>query len=62
MGHGVTIAVLAVSVVMDLILWWYMVRTNKRRKAGKEDYKIVGMTDEEVNELGDQSPRYIYAT
>ncbi|KAI6782784.1 putative MFS transporter [Emericellopsis cladophorae] len=33
---------------------------NKRRKAGKEDYKIEGMTDEDVNALGDRSPRFVY--
>lgn len=62
MGHAATIAVLAVSVVMDLVLWWYMVRMNRVRKAGKEDYKVVGMTEEQIKSMGDRSPRYIFVT
>jgi hypothetical protein len=35
---------------------------NTRQKEGKEDHKIAGMTEEEVNELGDESPRFMYTT
>ncbi|KAL9610940.1 MAG: hypothetical protein Q9167_004382 [Letrouitia subvulpina] len=62
MGHGVTIAILAVSVTMDAVLWSYMARTNRRRKAGKEDDKMEGMTEYEINEMGERSPRYIFVT
>jgi hypothetical protein len=34
--------------------------TNKRRAEGKEDHKIVGMSDEEIEEMGDESPRFKY--
>lgn len=62
MGHAVTIAVLAFSAVVSGVLWWGMVNINKRRAAGKEDGKMSGLTDEQIDELGDESPRYIYAT
>jgi hypothetical protein len=39
---------------------FYFSRINKRRREGKEDYKIAGMTEEEINELGDESPRFMY--
>lgn len=38
----------------------YLDQMNKRRKAGKEDYKIAGMSEEEVDALGDRSPRFVY--
>lgn len=38
----------------------YLHRVNQRRKAGKEDHKIQGMSDEEVDALGDESPRFVY--
>ena len=62
MGHSVTIAFMAVSGILSAILWWSMTRTNKKRKAGFEEGKIVGMTLEQVDDLGDESPRFLYAT
>ena len=57
-----TIAVLTVSGILDGVLWWSMIKTNKKRRAGKEDGKIQGLTEENIDELGDESPRFIYAT
>ena len=62
MGHSVTIALLALSAFVTGVLWWSMLRTNKRRRAGKEDWKAQEKTEEEIDELGDDSPKYIYAT
>lgn len=62
MGHAVTVAILMVSVTMDAVLWSYMARINRRRKAGKEDDKMQGMTEYQINEMGDRSPRYIFVT
>ena len=47
---------------MDATLWAGMSRANRRRKAGLEDYKLEGKTEKEVDDLGDDSPRYIYVT
>ena len=38
----------------------YYAFVNKNRAAGKYDYKVVGMSDEEIEELGDDSPRFMY--
>lgn len=38
----------------------YLARINKRRREGKEDYKIAGMTEEEIKGLGDKNPRFVY--
>ncbi|KAI4205287.1 MAG: hypothetical protein LQ350_000610 [Teloschistes chrysophthalmus] len=62
MGHAVTLALLALSAAVSGVLWYTYVRTNERRRAGLEDEKVRGMTDEEIDELGDESPRYIFAT
>lgn len=43
-------------------MWGYYTWVNKRRLQGKEDHKIAGMTDEEVKEMGDDSPRFVYVT
>ena len=43
-------------------MWVYYSFVNNRRAEGKEDPKIAGMSDEEVEELGDDSPRFTYVT
>jgi hypothetical protein len=40
--------------------WWYFGCQNRLRDAGAEDYKIREKIDEEVMEMGDESPRYRY--
>ena len=55
-------AMLVFGVVSFGFMWLYYIFVNKRRAAGKEDHKIRGLTDEEVEELGDRSPRFVYIT
>jgi len=38
------------------------VRANARRARGEEDWKIEGMSEEEIAELGDKNPRFVYTT
>lgn len=33
---------------------------NKRRRDGLEDRKVEGMSNDEIEELGDESPRYVF--
>ncbi|KAL8642406.1 MAG: hypothetical protein Q9228_000912 [Teloschistes exilis] len=61
-GHAVTLALLALSAAVSGVLWYAYVRINERRRAGLEDEKVRGMTHEEIDELGDESPRYMFAT
>jgi hypothetical protein len=44
--------------LMSLYYAW----TNKRRAEGKEDHKVASMSETEVEELGDDSPRFTYVT
>lgn len=62
MGHAVTAALLGFTAAMVGVLWWAMRRINQRREKGEEDGKVAGLTEEEVDALGDESPRYRYAT
>jgi hypothetical protein len=38
--------------------WWYFRRQNKLRDSGAEDWKMVGKSEEDLMEMGDESPRY----
>lgn len=59
-GHGFTLAVTFMSACCYGYLSWYYTRINKRRDEGKEDYKIEGMTEEEIQEMGDRNPKFRY--
>lgn len=39
---------------------WYFARLNARKRAGKEDWKMENKSEEEVAELGDESPKFMY--
>lgn len=38
----------------------YFVQANRRREAGAEDHRVEGMSEAEIAEMGDESPRYQY--
>lgn len=60
MGYSVSIALLGSGILIYGFMSTYLNYINERRRAGKEDYKIVGLTDAEVDALGDESPRFMY--
>lgn len=59
-GHAVTLAMVCWACLVYGFMWFYFSRVNARRAEGHEDAKIAGLTDEEVAELGDVSPRFVY--
>ncbi len=36
----------------------YFMRVNARRERGDEDGRVQGMSEDEVREMGDRSPRF----
>lgn len=60
MGFAVNIALLGFGIFFYGFMTLYLNHVNKRRKEGKEDYKIAGMSDAEIEALGDRSPRFMY--
>ncbi|GME64281.1 Major facilitator superfamily [Neofusicoccum parvum] len=59
-GHAVTLGFGALSVVCHSIVWRQYSQANTKRAAGTEDGLIEGMSEEEIRELGDRSPRFVY--
>lgn len=55
-----TLGLVAFATLVYSLMSFVLVRENRLRREGKEDAKIEGMTDEEIEELGDASPRFIY--
>ena len=55
-----SLSMVAFACLCYAFMWVYFVRVNARRARGEEDYKIEGMSDDEIAELGDDSPRFVY--
>ena len=53
-------SLVALAALIYGFMSWFLARQNKARREGKEDAKMQNMSDEEIEELGDESPRYVY--
>ena len=42
------------------LMWLVFARKNQARRDGKEDGRVENMSEEEIAELGDESPRFYY--
>lgn len=53
-------AMVAFALACYAVLWAYLGMLNSRREKGEEDHLIEGKSDEDVAEMGDDSPRFKY--
>lgn len=60
-GNAVTLALIAHSAIWVACMALYFRHSNKRRRSGAEDDKYAGLSDEEIDELGDRSPKFMYS-
>lgn len=59
-GHAITLGLVALATVLYGLLSLYFTRRNTARRDGKEDYKMAGKSEEEIAEMGDESPKFVY--
>ena len=59
-GYSATIGMLVLAMCIHTTLLLHMRNKNKRKLAGKEDWRIEGKTEEEIKEMGEHNPRYMY--
>ncbi|KAL8701304.1 MAG: hypothetical protein Q9201_004975 [Fulgogasparrea decipioides] len=59
-GHAVSLALVGMSSIIFAFMSWYLSKKNDRRRRGEEDGRITGMSESEIAELGDKSPRYVF--
>lgn len=59
-GYGATIGLLAVGIMLYTALHFYFRMQNKKKREGKFDYLMEGKTEEEIAEMGENNPRYMY--
>jgi hypothetical protein len=56
----VTLSFVASTVLLFGFMSWYFSRENRKRASGEEDWKREGRTEEEVLEMGDESPAFVF--
>ncbi|RCI11304.1 hypothetical protein L249_7596 [Ophiocordyceps polyrhachis-furcata BCC 54312] len=61
-GHAVTLAMVAMGTVIYAFLWLWYRRENRRRAEGNMSDEHRRMKDDELEQLGDDSPHYRYTT
>ncbi|KAF2148850.1 MFS general substrate transporter [Myriangium duriaei CBS 260.36] len=61
-GHGVSVSLVALGVLIYAFMSIWFTAENKKRENGERDWKIEGMNDEEAWTLGDEHPRYRFTT
>jgi len=61
-GHATSLAMVGMAALIYLVMLFYYARVNKDRAMGKEDWKMEGKSENEIEEMGDRSPQYIYTT
>ncbi|KAM5345714.1 hypothetical protein ACJ41O_011575 [Fusarium nematophilum] len=59
-GHAVTLSMVAMGTIIYAFLWWWYRRENERRQSGEVKERYRGMSEDELVELGDESPHYRY--
>ena len=50
----------AMSGAIYTLMGVYFAAQNKSRQAGNEDSKMAGKTEDEIAEMGDENPRYMF--
>ncbi|KAK8043891.1 MFS general substrate transporter [Apiospora phragmitis] len=59
-GNAVSLSMVGMSVSIYSFLWFWFQRENKRRDAGQVAPEHQHLSEEEMTELGDESPHYRY--
>ncbi|QDS71511.1 hypothetical protein FKW77_004894 [Venturia effusa] len=60
-GQAVTIGLVAMAGLVHAFMTVYFAKTNKSRARGDENAIMNGLSEEEIEELGDRNPRFVYA-
>lgn len=59
-GHAVSLSMAGVGAVIYTFMSIHFFSRNKARQAGKEESVTAGKSEEEVAEMGDENPRFVF--
>ncbi|KAL1849552.1 hypothetical protein Plec18167_003155 [Paecilomyces lecythidis] len=61
-GNAVTMALVGFAGLLYGFMWFWYEQVNRRRAQGLEDEKVTGLSEEDIQEMGDRNPRFHYTT
>lgn len=59
-GHATNLALVALAGVIHTCMFFYFTWENKQRRLGRRDWKLEGKSEEEIKELADESPTFMF--
>jgi len=59
-GNAINVATTTIVFFIGAFLTWYVRWENRRREAGKLDYRLEGLTEREAELLGHKHPAFRY--
>ncbi|KAE8330948.1 major facilitator superfamily domain-containing protein [Aspergillus sergii] len=60
-GHGTVLAYLTLFLFVGSVTEYFLLRReNRKRRRGDRDHRVEGLTPEEIEQLGDKRPDFIY--
>ncbi|KAI1855083.1 hypothetical protein JX265_012271 [Neoarthrinium moseri] len=59
-GNAVSLSMVGMATCIYAFMWFWFARENKKRDAGHINPALEGLSEEELAELGDESPHYRY--
>ncbi|PWW72725.1 MFS general substrate transporter [Tuber magnatum] len=54
-GHAVSLSMVGFAAIIHTFLWYWFSKLNASRERGEENAKIIGLSEEDIAELGDES-------
>ncbi len=59
-GHATSLSMVGMAACIYIGLMVYYVKKNKQRAAGLEDWIMEGQNEEEIENMGDKNPRFVF--
>lgn len=59
-GNAVSLSMVGMSTVIYGVMWFWFDRQNKRRATGEMEAHHRTLSEDELAELGDESPHFVY--
>lgn len=59
-GNAVSLSMVGMATAIYGVMWFWFDRENRRRASGESKHDQRSLSDDELAELGDESPRFVF--
>lgn len=57
-GNAFNLSNSSVMLILSIFLWLYQIRENRAKENGRDDWRIEGLTQTEIEDLGQKHPGF----